>query len=549
MRNYLKYKNKITFAGYIFFQTLQILVTVCVALLLNWMVDQISLALGNHDSALGIVSLLKDFIVCAVYAVILGMLVFVSGKLKAKCVKKACLNLRTDIISGLFCETPFNFNKKNSTEYISLMNQNMTLVEENYFKNKLSIYESIVSIVFAAILLVMMNPVIAAVSLILMSIPSLLPRLFSKKLALLQSDVAARGGKYNGILNDLFHGFCVIKNYGIENKIKAKHEGQAVALESSKEKFSAKMAIVYAVSGMAGVAVQFLVIAFAGILAVRGYLTIGSIIAITQLTGQVISPAFQLSAKVTQLKSVKNILTEMNEIIEKSKLADCQSDDKVVPALTFDKNIELHDVVYCFDDNRKGLDRISLTFDKGKHYVVTGKSGCGKSTLLKIISGYYTPSEGIILIDGESKKKISCATVAQDAFLFSGTIRDNITLFNDFSKEEIMTVVDKAGLKDFVDSLPKGLETPVEENGSSFSGGERQRISIARALIYDRQLLLFDEATSALDTQTAMKIEETIRNLPDKTVVTVTHRTDLVTLGFYDKEIKMTGGKVEVMSA
>ena len=536
MRNYLKYKNKITFAGYLFFQTFQILVTVCVALLLNWMVDQISLALGNHDSSLGVVSLLKDFIVCAVYAVILGMLVFVSGKLKAKCVKKACLNLRTDIISGLFCETPFNFNKKNSSEYISLMNQNMTLVEENYFKNKLSIYESIVSIVFA-------------VSLILMSIPSLLPRLFSKKLALLQSDVAARGGKYNGILNDLFHGFCVIKDYGIENKIKAKHEEQAVALESSKEKFSAKMVIVYAVSSMAGVAVQFLVIAFAGILAVRGYLTIGSIIAITQLTGQVISPAFQLSAKVTQLKSVKNILTEMNEIIEKSKLADCQSDDKVIPALTFDKNIELHDVVYCFDDNRKGLDSISLKFDKGTHYVVTGKSGCGKSTLLKIISGYYTPSEGIILIDGESKKKISCATVAQDAFLFSGTIRDNITLFNDFSKEEIMTVIDKAGLKDFVDSLPNGLETPVEENGSSFSGGERQRISIARALIYDRQLLLFDEATSALDTQTAMKIEETIRNLPDKTVVTVTHRTDPVTLGFYDKEIKMTGGKAEVMSA
>ena len=150
MRNYLKYKNKITFAGYLFFQTFQILVTVCVALLLNWMVDQISLALGNHDSSLGVVSLLKDFIVCAVYAVILGMLVFVSGKLKAKCVKKACLNLRTDIISGLFCETPFNFNKKNSSEYISLMNQNMTLVEENYFKNKLSIYESIVSIVFAA---------------------------------------------------------------------------------------------------------------------------------------------------------------------------------------------------------------------------------------------------------------------------------------------------------------------------------------------------------------------------------------------------------------
>ncbi len=548
MKNYLIYKNKTTFIGCIIFQTLETLVSVCVALLLNWMIDEISLTLESPDSDLGTASLLKDFIVCAGYAVVHGILLFISGKLKAKCVKKACLNLRTDVMSGLFCETPFNFNKKNSSEYISLMNQNMSLVEENYFKNKLCIYESIVSIVFAVILLVVMNPVIAAVSLVLMSIPSLLPRLFSKKLASLQSEVAVRGGKYNGILNDIFRGFCAIKDYGIENKMKPRHEEQAIALESSKEKFSSKMATVYAVSGMAGITVQFLVIAFAGILAVRGYLTIGSIIAVTQLTGQVISPAFQLSAKVAQLKSVKDILTEMNGIIENAKSSDCQP-DKVKPALTFDKNIELCNVDYFFNENKKGLDSVSLRLDKGKHYVVTGKSGCGKSTLLKVISGYYTPSEGDILVDGDCCKHIPCATVSQNVVLFSGTIKDNITLFNEFSDEEVMVAVEKAGLKDFVDALPNGLETQVEENGSSFSGGERQRISIARALIYDRQLLLFDEATSALDSQTAMNIEQTIRNLSGKTVIAVTHRTDPVTLGLYDKEIKMAAGKAEVMSA
>lgn len=533
MKNYLTYKNK-AFLFYVFFQTVQVLVSVCVALLLNWILDQISLAVIDK----GDVNLINDFVICALYALVLGLLVLFSGLLKARCLKNADANIRKDLFKGILCKERCDFDKKPNAEYISFMNQNINIVEENLFKNKLSIYESVIGIIFATVLLFVMNPVVAIASLFLMSIPSLLPRLFSRKLASLQSDVLVFSGKYNVVLNDCFRCFGVIKDYKIENKINSLHNSSVESFEGSKQSFANKMSLVYGVSTAAGIFVQFLVIVFAGVLAVRGYLTIGSIVAVTQLTGQVISPAFQLSSKFAQLKSVKEIINEMEQII-KSSPDDFFADIKKSKMSSFEKIIEFKDVSFSFEDKRKLFDSLNVQLQKNKHYAVCGKSGCGKSTFLKLLSGYYAPENGKILIDGSAEKRVEFASVSQNVELFTGTLRDNITLFNSFSDEKINDAVEKSGLSDVVEKLPEGLETRLVENGSCFSGGERQRIAIARALIYDRPLLILDEATSALDSETAGYIEKTVKSLSDKTVVSVTHRTDNETLSLYDEVITL----------
>ena len=139
---------------------------------------------------------------------------------------------------------------------------------------------------------------------------------------------------------------------------------------------------------------------------------------------------------------------------------------------------------------------------------------------------------------------VACASVGQEVFLFSGTLRDNITLFTSQPEDKLTEAVEKSGLRELVERLPEGLDTRLEENASRLSGGERQRIALARALIHGRQLLLLDEATSALEARNARLVEETVRHLQDSTVVAVTHRTDAKTLAYYDEVILLDNGRL-----
>lgn len=537
MKNYLFNKNKIAFSCYVVFQLLHIAAGAFAALLLNWIVDQISLSLQDGSEA----RLLNDFLMCTAYAAVLGVLTLASQRMKARCVRNACLQLKNDVMAGILFQNPRSFSQKGSSSCLALMNQNMDVVEEQYFKNTLAIYESIAGIVLAAALLVMLNPIVAAVSLVLMSIPGFIPRLFGARLASLQERRAARGSGYNGMLQDVIRGFFVIKDYQMEGRMRGKFGTAAAAYEDSKEHCASALALVQALSASSGVFAQFLVICFAGLLAVRGYLTLGSIIAVTQLTGQAISPAFQLSTKLAQLKSVKGILSEMEGIARPAQESDLSASRM---AEGFSDSVELRNLSLVFDDGTAGLEHINLRLKKGLHYAVIGSSGSGKSTLLGVLAAHCLPTGGDVLVDGVAGRCVACASVRQEVFLFSGTLRDNITLFTSQPEDKLTEAVEKSGLRRLVERLPEGLDTRLEENASRLSGGERQRIALARAMIHGRQLLLLDEATSALDARNARLVEETVRQLQDSTVVAVTHRTDAETLAYYDEVILLDNGRI-----
>ncbi len=182
--------------------------------------------------------------------------------------------------------------------------------------------------------------------------------------------------------------------------------------------------------------------------------------------------------------------------------------------------------------SRKVLRNLSFRFRTGKHYAVIGKSGCGKSTLLSLLLGYYPNYSGSIRYDGVELRELTreylgktVAYVSQDTFLFQDTIQNNITLYHEeYTPQEIEAALNQAGLKELVDSLPEGLSTMVEENGKNFSGGEKQRFSLARALLRKSRVLLLDEFTTNLDKETAEKIEEQVMGLKDCLIITVTHQ-------------------------
>ena len=203
-------------------------------------------------------------------------------------------------------------------------------------------------------------------------------------------------------------------------------------------------------------------------------------------------------------------------------------------------------------DKKVALNNINIDIKKGKSVGIIGKSGSGKSTLIDIIIGLLEPSSGEILIDGKKigTKKIlwqkQLGYIPQEIYLLDDTIRNNITfgIENDKIDEELLLdTIKKSQLENFINSLPNKLDTIVGERGARISGGEKQRIGIARALYNKPKIMIFDEATSALDIYNENKIlEEVFENKKDKTLIIISHRNN--TVKYCDSIYVMEDGKI-----
>ncbi len=205
--------------------------------------------------------------------------------------------------------------------------------------------------------------------------------------------------------------------------------------------------------------------------------------------------------------------------------------------------IELKNVSFTYE-NKTVFENLSLSIIKGEKIGIIGESGCGKSTLLKLMAGLYRPSEGTILVDGESEsaeiiKKVSA--VMQNPMLLPLSIVDNITMGHDYEEKKIEETIEASNLKNWIDTLPLGIHTYLGDRSDNLSGGQAQRIAIARAMFKEAAVLLLDEPTSALDADNCASILEAInRFTSDKTVVHVTHRKEH--LEGYDRCFLMKDG-------
>lgn len=204
--------------------------------------------------------------------------------------------------------------------------------------------------------------------------------------------------------------------------------------------------------------------------------------------------------------------------------------------------IKIENLSYSYDDNGSNekklvLENINLFVADGEKIGIVGESGSGKSTLIKLISGVYKVQEGTLQVDGKT------AVVMQSLNLFPLTIRENITCGHTVSEEKITEAVQIAQLEDWVSSLPDGLDTFVGVRGGNVSGGQAQRISIARAIALDAPVLILDEATSALDGKTSEKLMEALSGWwKNRTVISIAHQKEA--LSFCKKIYQLEGGRL-----
>jgi len=255
--------------------------------------------------------------------------------------------------------------------------------------------------------------------------------------------------------------------------------------------------------------------------------------------------------RVTKEKQKAEIqsVTEDKKIVEEQEIrVQKQSPDEAAPSLRGD--ILLDQICFSYSEGKEVLKELNLQVKEGEKLVLLGTSGSGKSSILKILMGMERAQSGTIRIGGldtmdlgEDRIFKEISYIQQEVFIFDGTIRENVSLFQNYREEELQSVIERAGLRNLVKE--KGLDYLCGENGAALSGGERQRISIARSLLRKTPILLADEITASLDKENTYLVLDTLLNIENTTEILVLHDLDSRILSRVDRICVLKNGKVE----
>lgn len=295
-------------------------------------------------------------------------------------------------------------------------------------------------------------------------------------------------------------------------------------------------------------AFQLICLAFTAYLAFNKMIEVGDITTYQNYFGQVVG---QISAIISLLPIMSKGLESVRSVSDVLLAHDVEDNVGKEKIDFFRGQVTFEDVHFEYDDgDREVLSGFDLSVKAGETIALVGESGAGKSTVLNIVIGFNMPTAGKVTIDGHDIRDIDLhdyrthlAVVPQTSILFTGTLRDNITYGSpEVSEEKLWEAIDAANLRELVESLPQGLDTPISEHGGNLSGGQRQRVSIARAIIRDPEIIVLDEATSALDSVSEKKIQNALNNLvKGRTTFIVAHR--LSTIRDADRIAVVNGGK------
>lgn len=465
------------------------------------------------------------------FVVICILLELSYGCMRAKVLTDARYTLKKDVFDALMHRSVAEFDAGNSAEYMNELSNNLNQFENVYWGNYLRLLEGLMSFCAAAAICIALQPVLLLLMIFLALLSMGVTRLSASPLEKSMERYAKSSEAYTKEIRDDFAGFRLIRSYGIMSIIFRKYDGKNRAMEdANRRNTNCRLFCSYA-GNFVGLLSTVLVMAAAAYFSLKGRFSAGMVIAFGHLIGNIISPIVTMPTVIANFRASKPLLERFRNLLVKSE-EEHSAGIRETDGLR--KEIALDRVSFGYGEGRKVLHELSICFQAGKHYAIVGRSGCGKSTLLSLLLGYYPEYSGSILYDGIELRdlKQEClgnvvSYVSQDTFLFQDTIQNNIILYDEkYTLQEIEAAVKQAGLEDLVASLPEGLSTMVDENGRNFSGGEKQRLSLARALLRKNRVLLLDEFTANLDRETAGKIEERILELKDCLVITVTHRLE-----------------------
>ncbi len=526
---------------------LSLIISACMDVALAVMLYFFFVAATTGDTTTLLVGGIAGTVFCALYVICK----LIKRRFMNKYLKTALSQFKDYVFGKILSKSISEFRRENSSKFISAFSNDLNSIELNYLVGTIDILGSVFTFVASGIAMLIFEWRIGLAMILAAMLCSFLSMKYGRRLVKKESKTANENMSFIDQVKDLLNGFIVIKSFRAEKEVLEIFNERNVELESSKLSRRATSETVTIFGDLAALLLNSILFSAVFALGIgfgddagRGA---ALLMVFIQLLNYMLVPVRKIGSGVSNRRAAKALIDRIADAIEDDpEYVDLEREE-----LTgVDGGIEFSNVTFGYeDDNKEILKGINLKFEKGKSYAIVGSSGSGKSTLLKLILGHMPNYEGSITIDSKEIRNISLdslyeyvSVIQQDVFLFDSTIQNNITMFRDFPEDKLKSAIERAGLAGLI--AEKGDDYPCGECGKHLSGGEKQRVSIARCLIRETPVLLMDEATAALDAETAYSVTNEILNIDDLTRIIITHGLEESLLRRYDEIIVIQGGKI-----
>ncbi len=509
-------------------------------LILSWLIQQlIDTASGMPNARpLGALALLSAGMVGLCIAVTL-----LRYAAEPRFLEKAMRQYRDFAFQKLTEKSIASFRDESTASYLSALTNDTATVEASYLEQQLSVLTQAVTFAGALVIMLWYSPVLTAIAAGLTVLPLIASLMTGKQLQTAERRVSARNRDFTAALSDCLGGFSVVKTFRAEKEIMrlfAENNRRLEREKCTKRRIKMMVGLLAAVTGIIAQLGVFLVGAYF-VLTGRG-LTAGGVILFVNLMNFMIEPVTMLPALLAGRRAALGLMDQLADALAQHGTAAGQAE----PA-PLTEGIRMEHVSFSYEPGREVLHDVSTTFEAGKAYAVVG--GSGKSTLLNLLmaAGDY---QGSIRLDGTELRDVLpeslyavMSVIQQNVFVFNASIRDNVTMFRAFPQDALDDAIAHAHLTGLL--AERGEAYRCGENGVGLSGGEKQRISIARTLLKKSSVLLADEATAALDAKTAHAVTSDLLDLTGMTRIIVTHNLEASALRRFDRILVMKDGRIE----
>ena len=525
---------------YLFLAMLQTITVVIANLFIAWLMQQLV------DTATGAASnfTLKQIGIISIPGIGLWILAAVLDYYSMpKFYAKAMSQYKNYVFTELSKKSISAFSGENTAIYLSALSNDANDIESGYLANIFPLICDVLLFIGALAMMIWYSPILTLVAIAVSFLPILASILSGNRMAEAETAVSKNNETLTATLKDSLSGFSVIKSFRAEKAICEQFAQNVKAVASAKCHRDRVAVILYSMGNFTGILAQF------GVFFVGAWLTVtgrgasaGIVMSFVQMMNYIINPVSRVPYILAKRKAAFALIDKLARALNNN----VRDEGAHIP-LTLSDGIHMDNVTFSYDGEKEALSHVTTTFEAGKSYAIVGGSGSGKSTLLNLLMASYSNYEGTIHFDDNELRNISSASlyelvslIQQNVFVFNNSVRDNVTMFHPFDDNAVNQALALSGLSEFI--ARRGEDALCGENGCNLSGGEKQRISIARSLLRKSPVLLMDEATAALDTQTAFRVIGSILDLKGLTRIVVTHALDETILKRYDKILAMKAG-------
>lgn len=455
----------------------------------------------------------------------------------ARFVTRCTRILKRDIFKSILRRSYVSYQKHPQGWYLSKYTNEADAIQSYRFQLLPKFWEILIKVIFVSAALFLLDGRIAILTLALLTTPLYLPKLIEKPLQDAQSAQVQTVESALTNMQDWLRGFEIIKNFSVEETILQKFD--VVNDHSMNAMFhnTAWQAVSQLLTSLMSYLSYFAILAYSTWLILTGEFSAGDFFVAIGMIDQLSYPIIMLADILRAFVAIRPTCRSVEQFLsEDQKTADIRTLHAVY------RNIQYHAVSFAYPGaSRPVLQNVTFTVQKGRRYLLKGPSGCGKTTAVNLLLRYYNADSGEILVDDIPLSRFDstydCMTVVrQDAVLFCDSLRNNLTLYQNIPDEKLFLVLHAVKLDKFANR--DALDSLVAENGTNFSGGEKKRICLARALLQNTDVLILDEPLANLDDATASKIEDLLLSIEGKIVLVVSHQFTPEKLALFDGVIQ-----------